>query len=600
MGFFDYLPLLAGIGLFLYGMSIIGSSLEKLAGANLERTLGKLTNSKLLGVALGTVVTAVIQSSAATTVMAVGFLNAGILKLAQAIPVMMGAKIGTTVTAQILRLSDLDASESVVLTLIKPSTFAPILIVVGAFLYLTVKRAKVKNVAMLLIGLGCIFFGMFTMETTLAPLKEMESFRKIFLVFTNPILGILVGIFVTTLLQSSSASVGLLQAVASTGAIPFSAAFPIILGQNIGSSVTVLLASFGAGKNAKRGVIFHVLFNVVGTVIFLVGIYLLHYVFGLFAFWSDPIHTGGIANFHTLFNVLTTALLLPFIGAIIKLLKKVIPDGDEPSIEETLQVLDQRFINRPVLALEQAKKVLLSMGETAQANYNRAVKLLFHFDSHQMQVVNEYEDILDRSETALSNYMVQITSHNSLNHAESRKASEILSMLSDFERIGDYSVNIAEVADYNRQQNITFSPRAREELRYITDAVREIIATTVSICGTEDLANAVHVEPLEEVVDNVTEFLKSKHIDRLQKGKCTVQSGISFLELLTNLERISDHCVSVARFLLHDDRHAAGIDGRDEIEHNYLSPSEEYKGLYESYLEAYLSPLEQMEDLPTM
>lgn len=591
MVFTDYLPVLAGIGMFLYGMSLMGSSLEKLAGANLEKVLEKLTSSKLKGVALGTVVTGVIQSSAATTVMVVGFLNAGIIKLPQAVPVIMGANIGTTVTAQILRLGDIGGT-TIMLSLLKPSTFAPILIAAGAAIQLISKKKKTKNIAFLLLGLGLLFFGMYTMERTLSPLKDMPGFQNIFVMFRNPFLGILLGAVVTAALQSSSASVGILQALASTGAITFSNALPIILGQNIGTCLTVLLASFGTNKNSKRAVFFHLFFNLAGSAIFLVASYGYQLLIG-FPFWDMPATRGNIADIHTLFNIVNTILLLPFTTLIIALARKAIPDKGLSSAEEDLAKLDDILLKSPSLALGQSLQVVMGMGHTALQNYKRAVELLYNYDDNRMQQLNDDENILDRAETALDNYVVKITSKD-LTKTEGSVATGILHTVKDFERVGDYAVNIAEVAEFNHSNNIRFSADAVRELGYITSAVEEIINKTVEVYKSRRLEDAMHIEPLEEVIDVMIEKLKTRHVDRLTTGKCHVQSGISFLELLTNFERISDHCSNIAMHVIKMDESTGTIDVHAYLKKMHDATDEEYKAFFRYYESKYSDPLEAM------
>lgn len=584
MNILDFLPLLAGIGLFLYGMELVSGALEKLAGANLERTLEKLTNSKIKGVSLGAAVTAVIQSSAATTVMVVGFLNAGIIKLTQAVPVIMGANIGTTITAQILRLGDMGGN-GMLLSLLKPSSFAPILIAIGAFIQLLSRNQKTKNMGLVALGLGCLFFGMSVMETTLAPLRTLPAFQNIFVMFRNPLLGILMGAVVTALLQSSSASVGLLQALTTTGAITFSAAVPIILGQNIGTCFTVFLASIGANKNAKRAVFFHLAFNIIGTVIFMVGLYGFQ---SFIPFWNSTMNRGNIADFHTAFNIINTILLLPFTNQIISLSKKVIKKSPSTPMEESLAVLDQRFLQSPTVALEQSLKVLMNMGEVARDNYRRSVELLYHFDEKKLALLHEQEDVLDRSETVLENYVVQLNAL-SLEGEDSKLASEILHMVVDFERIGDHSVNLAEVAEYNHNQNIQFTDSAFAELRYICDAVQQILDLTLTAYRNQDQDLAHQIEPLEQIIDRMKDLLKERHIGRLQDGRCTVPSGVSFLELLTNLERISDHCSNIGVYILRETQDI--FDSHEHLKKIHVDPDALYRQYYTDYEKQYYLPL---------
>ena len=435
MDIFAVFKLLGGIGLFLYGMSLLGTSLEKIAGAGLERTLEKLTNNRLKGLALGTVVTGVIKSSAATTVMLVGFVNAGIMKFAQTVPVIMGANIGTTVTGQILRLGDLSGSQ-LIFELIKPTTFAPIVIAIGSFMILISKRRKTRDIAHLLIGFGILFFGMTTMESALAPLKDSEAFQEIFFMFKNPLLGVLLGAVVTAILQSSSASVGILQAIASTGTVTFSMAAPIIIGQNIGKCITVLIASIGTNKNAKRVVVCHLMINIIGAILFLIGIYGFQTLVG-FSFWESPMTRGNIADFHTLFNIATSILLLPFCNVLVAISKKILKEDAPSRADSSLALLDDIFLDRPTVALEQCRKLTLSMGETVQENYDMAVTLLQDFDEKTFEKLNENEAFLDKCETALGEYLVRITSRN-IRREDQKEVAALLHSVGDLERIGDH------------------------------------------------------------------------------------------------------------------------------------------------------------------
>lgn len=586
MVIFDYLPLLAGIGLFLYGMDLISGSLEKIAGSGMEQTLEKLTNSKIKGVGLGAIITAVIQSSAATTLMVVGFLNAGILKLSQAVPVIMGANIGTTITAQILRLSDIDGSSGVLLYLLKPSSFAPFLIFIGAFAYLTAKKSKTRDIALIMLGLGSLFFGMDVMETTLAPLKDLPMFSELFVKFSNPLIGILVGAVVTAAIQSSSASVGILQALTSTGLIRFSNAVPIIMGQNIGTCFTVYLSSIGANKNAKRAVFFHLFFNVIGTVIFMTAFYGIQ-IFLVLPFWNNVMSRGDIANFHSLFNIINTIILLPFTEKIIGLSKKLIKSSEVSPIEESLAVLDPNFLSSPAIALDQAEKVVIGMARTAQKNFFTSVELLESYDPAKMKLLAEYEVLLDRSETVLGNYMLKINSETSLSEEQSHLSTRILHTLGDFERIGDYTVNMAQVAEQNSENHIAFSDKAKRELTLVTAAVGEILNLATDVTETPNPEKAALVEPLEQVIDGLIFRLKNKHIDRLQAGRCTIASGISFIELLTNLERISDHCSNIAIYAIKSAEQSPDFDSHELKKSLHASENEVYNRFYTQYSEKY-------------
>ena len=588
MDIFAIFKLLGGIGLFLYGMSLLGASLEKLAGAGLERTLERLTNNRLKGLALGTVVTGVIQSSAATTVMLVGFVNAGIMKFAQTVPVIMGANIGTTVTGQILRLGDLSGSQ-LIFELIKPTSFAPIVIAIGSFMILISKRRKTRDVANLLIGFGILFFGMTTMESALSPLKDSAAFQEVFFMFKNPLLGVLLGAVVTAILQSSSASVGILQAIASTGTVTFSMAAPIIIGQNIGKCVTVLIASIGTNKNAKRVVVCHLMINLIGAALFLIGIYGFQSIIG-FSFWDKAMTRGNIADFHTLFNIATSLVLLPFCNGLVAISKKLLKDDAPSRADSSLALLDDIFLDRPTVALEQCRKVILSMGETIQENYAMSISLLHNFDEKTFEKLNENENFLDKCETAMGEYLVRITAKN-IRREDQREVAQLLHCVGDFERIGDHCVNIAEVGQFNKEQGISFSPKGLEEIKMVSDAVKHVIDITLDAYKNDDLTAAYRVEPLEEVIDLLKEALKSHHIDRLSSGDCSVQAGISLTEFLTSAERISDHCSNVAIHVIEKLTSTKNFDSHEYQKLIHGGLTEEYKALYRYYESKYYDPI---------
>ena len=540
------LSLMGGIGLFLYGMNLLSSSLQQIAGGSLERTLEKLTNSKLKAFLLGTGVTAVIQSSGATTIMLVGFVNAGIMKLVQAIPVMMGANIGTTVTAQILRLADVNGAGNTLVSLLKPSSFAPFLVMVGAFVLLCSKKKKTRGIASIFVGFGILFVGMSTMETALDPLKESEQFMNLFMMFKNPLLAMLLGILVTTILQSSSASVGILQALASTGSVTFSMAAPIIIGQNIGKCVPVVLASIGTNKKAKRVVCVDIVMSLV---------------------------------------------MYPFTAKLAKAAENIIKDGAPSRMDSCLALLDPIFEKSPALALDQCKKVVCAMGETVEENLQMAIELSVNYDEKLHEKLEQNELFLDKAETALGDYMVKVNAH-SINKAENRLYTEMLNCVGDFERIGDHCVNIAEVGQYNKEQNIDFTEDGLAELKTLADATSRILNMTVSAFKGDDIMAAYRVEPLEEVIDGIKEMLKNHHIDRLQKGTCGVQAGISFLEILTAMERISDHCSSIAIYVIQRISGDMFIDKHEAAHRMHTGDSEEYRALFAYYKQQYFDPLD--------
>jgi len=584
------LMMLGGIGMFLYGMKLMGNSLESAAGAKMEKILERLTSNKAKGVALGAGVTAVIQSSAATIIMVVGFLNAGILKLAQGVPVIMGANIGTTITAQILRMGDI-SGDNIILTLLKPSSFAPILIVISAFVILMSKRQSLKDKMGIFMGLGILFMGMTLMETSFAPMAESEEFGKVFTLFTNPALGVAVGMAVTILLQSSSAAVGVLQATASTGVVTFAMAAPITIGCNLGKCVTVLLASIGVNKDAKRAVTIDVTMCVLGSALFLAAIYLYQAVIG-FDFWEDTVNRGGVANFHTLFNVVVAIVFLPFVNTLIAISKKVVKDkGGYTKMDQELAMLDPRFFETPNVALEQCRKVINIMCDTGKESFNVACGLVDKYDDQKRQIVNDNEAFLDKTETVLGEYIVHITEHG-LSSKQNLFATELLHTVGDMERIGDHIDNIAEGAEMVHNDGIRYSDESMEEFGYLKSAIDEILDCTAKAYETEDVMMALRVEALEDVIDDMVTVMKNNHAARLKDGLCTVERGVSFIEMLTDIERISDHCENVCQHL------RQRINGQELSTHTVLTDDESraaerdmYAQFRRSYEAAYLTPI---------
>ena len=589
----EYLPLFAGVGMFLFGMDLLAKAIERLAGASLEHILETLTSNKWKGLLLGTGVTAVIQSSAATTVTVVGFVNAGMMKLAQALPVVFGANIGSTATAQILRLGDLQ-SGGVLLSLLKPSTFAPILIIIGAAINLVAKKRKTKNIAQLLMGFGILFFGMTTMEETLAPLKEMPAFQSIFTAFENPVLGILAGLGLTALIQSSSAAVGILQALTSTGSVTFATTFPLLMGINIGKCLTVILASFGTNKNSKRTVTIHLTFNVIGAVLFTTLLYSLNMVFH-FSFLQHVMSRGNVADLHTGFNVLTALILMPFVDLLCKFAEKVIPDSEADKENQALDYLDDRFLKNPSVAMEQCRKVLNAMGVAIQENLAIAAELFDNYDEKKVARLNENEHFLDKCEASVGEYLVR-TTHHTMTEEESHMATEILQAVSDFERIGDYCVNISETAQYMNENKIAFTPLGRRDAHLVFAAATNIVNQTCVAFETEDRDVVLTIEPLEEVIDQLIESLRDNHMQRLQKGVCTVTTGISFIELLNNIERISDHCSNIAIYIIQRKKVFEDFDRHTYLHRLHEGQDPEYTKAFNCYREQYLIPLISRED----
>ena len=560
MDFFMIVSLLGGLALFLYGMSMLGSGLEKLSGGRLEQTLEKLTNNVFKGVLLGALVTGAIQSSSATTVIVVGLVNARILKLRQAIGIIMGANIGTTVTAHILRLSDL-SSDNFFLMLLKPTTLAPVVGIIGILMVMVGKKQKYKTLGEILLGFCILFTGMFNMEAAVSPLSESPEFAGLFASLSNPVIGVLVGAGVTAIIQSSSASIGLLQALSSTGIITWSSAIPIILGQNIGTCITPILASIGASKNAKRTAAVHLSFNIIGTCVFLIVIYTIQ-SFSPFSFWDLPIDKGGIANFHTTFNVCVTLMFLPFVGLLEKLVIHLIPDqqtADE--VDDPAIALDDRLLTSPGLAIQHCRDAVLQMGKLARKNFSASVRQLEQYNHKEAEKIREREDTIDRLEDRLGNYMLKIPQDN-LSEQSSATISALLHILSEFERIGDYSINLVEFAENMESTGAEFSPQAQFELTSIGEAVGEAIDMALGCFEKQDLALAETIEPLEEVVDQMQETLKDRHINRLRNGQCTVDAAFPFVESLSCLERISDHCSNIGVYMI------SYVRGSDEVDHH--------------------------------
>lgn len=592
MDILSILQLLGGMGLFLYGMSLMGSSLEKVAGSGLERILEKLTTGKnkaagyLKGWGLGTGVTAIIQSSAATTIMLIGFVNAGIMKLTQAIPVIMGANVGSTVTAQILRLGDL-GSNNIVLQLLKPASFAPMLVGIGAFIVLFSKKKQAKNIAGILVGLGVLFYGMTTMEDVFAPLKDSPAFQNAFVSFNNPFIGILTGLLVTAVIQSSSASIGILQALSASGSVTYGSAFPIIIGANIGKCMTTILGGIGGNKKTKRLVLSYILFNLFGALIFGTLTYAIYYTVGI-GFFGNFVNRGGIANIHFLFNFLTSIILLPFSQKLSNLTEKIIGTDEVSKTDKQLATLDDLLLKTPTIALEQCKNVISAMADAIYENYILSTRLIYNYDPERFTQLEENESFIDKCESALSSYIVKINSKR-LSKDDRLVVAEILNSVSDFERMGDHCMNIYYVAQDKNEQNIHFSPAGHFEVDTIINAVDNIMKTTFESFKNDDISSAQRIEPMAETIDRLKEIIKTHHVERLQTGDCGIAGGISLVDLVTSFERIASHCANIS---LHIVKRVENDKGFDEM-HGHVgdSFSEEYKALYHYYESLYISPV---------
>lgn len=551
MNIFGLLTMVGGLAFFLYGMEVMGGGLSKASGGRLEMLLEKLTNNKWKAVLLGAGVTAVIQSSSATTVMVVGFVNSGIMKLSQAIGIIMGANIGTTVTSWILSLSGME-SDNFFLRLLKPSSFSPVLAAVGVAFLMFSKREKLKNAGTIFIGFAVLMFGMDTMSGAVKPLAEVPEFTGILTAFANPVFGVLAGTVLTAAIQSSSASVGILQALCATGAVSYRAAVPIIMGQNIGTCVTAMLSGIGASKNAKRAALVHLYFNLIGTVGFMLVFYGINAAVP-FEFMNDGANAAGIAVVHTIFNIFATFILLPFSSQLERLACLTVKEEDSKAgsgvQEEALQILDVRFLATPALALEQCRTAALDMANCAREALFLSISLLHEFDKKAAERVEKLENRVDGYEDELGTYLVKLSGRD-LAEKESRTLSLILHNIGDFERISDHALNIKEASEELAKKKLRFSNKASEELEIFERAVKDIVNLSLSAFEKEDLALAKSVEPLEEAIDSLNAQIKKRHIKRLRKGKCTIEMGFILSDITTNYERVADHCSNIAVSLL--------------------------------------------------
>lgn len=547
MDIFSVLTMVGGLALFLYGMQVMGDGLAKVSGGKLERILENLTSNPIKAVLLGAGVTAVIQSSSATTVMVVGFVNSGIMKLNQAVGIIMGANIGTTVTSWILSLSGLQG-DNVFVKLCKPSSFSPLLAVIGVIFLLFIKDEKKKDIGAIMVGFAVLMFGMETMSDAVKPLANVPEFTGILTAFSNPVLGMIAGAVLTAIIQSSSASVGILQALCVTGAVSYGVAIPIIMGQNIGTCVTALLSSIGATKNAKRAAMVHLYFNIIGTVIFMVLFYTINAVVG-FSFLGTATNAAGIAVIHSLFNVFATMLLLPFGKGLEKLACLTIRDDVQPAeVEEErkeLQLLDSRFLEKPAFAMEQSVHVANKMAEESKRTLFTAMDLLWNYTEDGAKKVGELENLVDQYEDELGTYLVKLSRQNLSVH-DSHTLSIVLHCIGDFERISDHAINIMEAAQEMHDKKLIFSPKAEEELKVFSRAVQDIVEKAYAVFRDQDEKLAQKVEPLEAVVDELNQEVKKRHIRRLREGKCTIELGFILSDITTSFERVADHCSNIA------------------------------------------------------
>ena len=575
MRIFDVLTMIGGLCLFLFGMDLMGQALERRAGGRLRTLLDKMTGRVMTGFLTGMAITAVIQSSSATTVMVVGFVNSGLMTLRQAINVIMGANVGTTVTAWLLSLAGI-SSGNVWIDLLKPTSFTPVLALVGIVLYMSCKSGKRKDTGVILLGFATLMFGMDTMSGAVAGLKDVPAFAQLFVAFKNPVLGVLAGAVLTGIIQSSSASVGILQALAVTGQVSYAAAIPIIMGQNIGTCVTALLSSVGTNKNAKRAAVVHLMFNVIGVVVLLTAFCIVKAVFAP-AILQMPATMYGIAVAHSCFNVICTALLLPCGGLLEKLAVRLVPDGPQEITEQPVE-LDERLLATPPLALQQCRAVAEEMAACAAEALNRGLDAFSAYTPELAEGIRRDEKRCDRYEDALGTYLVRLSTQQ-MGAAESEEATELLKTIGDFERISDHAVNVLESAEELRTKGLTFSKTAQRELDVLAKAVRDILALALRAFREQDMDAAGQVEPLEQVIDDLKEQMRTRHILRLQQGQCSIETGFVWCDLLTDLERTSDHCSNIAGCVIDAAQHDLNL-------HETLRSVRHSDGTYRQRLDA--------------
>mgnify|MGYP004641380483 FL=1 len=590
MDIFDVLSMVGGLALFLYGMHIMGDALAKMSGGKLEKVLERLTSNKWSAVLLGAGVTAVIQSSGATTVMVVGFVNSGIMKLNQAVGIIMGANIGTTATSWLLSLSGIDGG-SFFLQMLKPTSFTPILAVIGAILVVFCKSEKKHNIGTILLGFAILMYGMTAMSSAVEPLKDVPQFTQILTKFENPLLGVIAGFVLTTIMQSSSVSVGILQALCSTGAVSYALALPIIMGQNIGSCTTAMISSVGASKDAKRAAAVHFYFNVIGTVVFMLVFYISN-AFVHYAFLPQAANEVGIATIHSVFNIAATIVLLPLSGFLEFLAVKTIKDDDEEEDElskhdKILQLLDPVFLERPGFAIMQCQKVASEMAELSMKSVGRAVGLLTAYDDEIAERIRKEEDTVDKYEDQLGTYLLRLSTKD-LSKEDGHRLSLMLHSLGDIERISDLAVNILLAVEQMHKKELIFSKKAMDELAIYSKALKDILTMTVDAFEQNDRYKAALVQPLEELMDDMNKELKKRHVKRLRKGKCTIELGLSLSDISDTYERISDHCSNIATCVIQVED-----DELDAHEHRKVVKEQDakwYDEQYRAYEQKYALP----------
>lgn len=581
MNIFNVLTLIGGLSLFLFGMNIMGQSLERRAGGQLRSLLAKLTTHRAAGLLTGLGVTAVIQSSSATTVMVVGFVNSGLMSLKQAINVIMGANIGTTVTAWILSLAGIDSGNMFV-KLLKPTSFTPVLALIGIIFYMFCKSAKKKDTGMILLGFATLMFGMETMSGAVEGLRDVPEFQSLFIMFKNPILGVLAGAVLTAIIQSSSASVGILQALAVTGRVSYGAAIPIIMGQNIGTCITAMLSSVGANKNAKRAAMVHLSFNVIGTAVWLTVFWIIKSIFNPLILDSSA-SLFGIAVAHSVFNILCTMLMLPLAGFLEKLVNRLIPNAKQ---EETQAELDERLLTAPSIALERCREIAADMASSAAEALKEGLHSLMEYSPHLAASIRGKEEKTDHYEDILGSYLVKLSSMQ-IGETESREAARLLTVIGDFERIGDHAVNLIKSAEEMTEKGLTFTDTAVSEISVISTAINEILDLSLSAFLNNDLKAAYTVEPLEQVIDRLKEKMRARHILRLQQGECSIDVGFVWSDLLNDFERTSDHCSNIAGSVIDLANNNMNI---HESLRELRNDSEDFRQKYKEYKQKYALP----------
>ena len=589
MTFFDFLSLIGGLALFLYGMEVLGEGLSKVAGGKLEKILEKLTSNPIKAVLLGAGVTAIVQSSSATTVMIIGLVNSNMIKLQQAIGVIMGANIGTTITSWILSLTGIK-SDNFFITMLKPTSFSPIIALIGVSLVMFSSKERKKSIGSILIGFAILMYGMDAMSSSVEPLSEIPEFKNLFIMFQNPILGMLVGVVLTSIIQSSSASVGILQALCMTGLVPYASAVPIIMGQNIGTCVTALLSSIGTGKNGRRAALIHLYFNLIGTILFMIAFYGINSIVH-FSFMQESATAVGIAVIHSAFNLTATIILLPFSNILLKLATTTIPETeDEENIEagklqESLRLLDDLFLETPIFALDQCKIVVNSMSELTKKCLFKAIDSIGDCTESKYEKVKQLEKDSDTYDDAISAYLIKLSTKD-LPDEDRKYINTLFHIIGNFERISDHAYNIVQSAKTLQDKDLYLSDIAKQELEVYTKAIRDIIEKTFLYCKNTDYEKSREIEPLEEVIDVLSEELKNRHIQRLIDNKCSVEVGFVWSDLITDFERIADHCSNIAITIVE-------VGENDLLAHTFKKEKDEkFMSRFNAYKQEYILPEE--------